>query len=82
MTENDPALLFDWNLEVLEVLVNGINHNAGGGPQAFFISSPAGHMTQTSLVNDIMLNLEMEAADETGELITAAGERVAPAEGG
>jgi len=71
VTENDPAILFDWNLDVLEVLVNGINHNAGGGPQAFFISSPAGHMTQTSLLNDIMLNLANVSGGRHGNNLLA-----------
>ena len=71
MTENDPAILFDWNLDVLEVLVNGINHHAGGGPQAFFISSPAGNMTQTSLLNDIMLTLANVSGGRHGNNLLA-----------
>ena len=71
ITENDPALLFDWNLEALEVLVNGINHNAGEGPQAFFITSPLGHMTQTSLLNDIMMALANVSGGRHGNNLLA-----------
>jgi hypothetical protein len=38
VTENDPAILFDWNFEVLQQFVDGANQNVVL-PQAFFITT-------------------------------------------
>ena len=38
VTENDPAILFDWNFEVLQQFVEGVNQNVVL-PQAFFITT-------------------------------------------
>jgi hypothetical protein len=48
VTENDPAVIFDWNFEVLQQFVDGANQNVVL-PQAFFITTAPGNMTVTLL---------------------------------
>jgi hypothetical protein len=42
--ENDPAILFDWHVDVLQQFVEGANQDIVG-PQAFFITTAPGNMT-------------------------------------
>lgn len=54
VTENDPAIFLNWNLENVQVFVNQVNGNANAIAQPYFISSPPGRMSQASLIRDIM----------------------------
>lgn len=70
VTENDPAILFDWNFEVLQQFVDGANQNVVL-PQAFFITTAPGNMTVTSLLNDIMLVLGRVSGGRNGNNLLA-----------
>jgi 5,10-methylene-tetrahydrofolate dehydrogenase/methenyl tetrahydrofolate cyclohydrolase len=65
VTENDPAILFDWNFEVLQQFVEGVNQNVVL-PQAFFITTAPGNMTVTSLLNDLMILLSRVSGGRNG----------------
>ena len=56
VTENDPAILIDWNYNVLEQFVEAANKCIVKQDEAYFISTAPGKMTVTSLLED-MLNL-------------------------
>jgi hypothetical protein len=70
VTENDPALLFDWHFEVLEQFVDGANQNVVL-PQAFFITTAPGNMTVTSLLNDLMNLLSRVSGGRNGNNLLA-----------
>jgi hypothetical protein len=70
VTENDPAILFDWNFEVLQQFVEGVNQNVVL-PQAFFITTAPGNMTLTSLLNDIMILLSRVSGGRNGNNLLA-----------
>jgi hypothetical protein len=70
VTENDPALLFDWHFEVLEQFVDGANQNVVL-PQAFFITTAPGNMTVTSLLNDLMILLSRVSGGRNGNNLLA-----------
>lgn len=53
MTENGPAVLFDWHFDVLDRFVEGANQNIKQ-PQDLFITTSPGAMTVTSILNDFM----------------------------
>ena len=71
LAENDPALLFDWNFDVLKHFVDGANQNVVQLPQAFFITTDPGNMTITSLLNDIMTLLSRVAGGRNGNNLLA-----------
>ena len=71
VTENDPALLFDWHFEVLEQFVDGANQNVVAQPQAFFITTAPGNMTVTSLLNDLMILLSRVSGGRIGNNLLA-----------
>jgi hypothetical protein len=71
VTENDPALLFDWHFEVLEQFVDGANQNVVAQPQAFFITTAPGSMTVTSLLNDLMILLSRVSGGRNGNNLLA-----------
>lgn len=70
VTENDPAIQFDWHLDVLEQFVDGVNQKSVL-PQAFFITTAPGNMTVTSLLNDIMLVLGRVSGGRNGNALLA-----------
>ena len=70
VTENDPAILFDWHFDVLEQFVAGANQNIVL-PQAFFISTAPGTMTVTSLLNDLMNLLSRVSGGRNGNNLLA-----------
>lgn len=71
VTENDPALLFDWHFEVLEQFVDGANQSVVTQPQAFFITTGPGNMTVTSLLNDLMILLSRVSGGRNGNNLLA-----------
>jgi hypothetical protein len=70
VTEDDPAVLFDWHVDVLERFVHGANQNKGL-PQAFFITTAPGTMTVTSLLNDFMNLLSRVSGGRNGNNLLA-----------
>lgn len=70
VTENDPAVRFDWNYEVLGKFVEGANQNIVL-PQAFFITTDPGTMTVNSLLNDIMNLLSRVSGGRNGNSLLA-----------
>ena len=70
VTENDPAILFDWHFEVLEQFVDGANQSVFL-PQAFFITTAPGNMTVKSLLNDIMILLSRVSGGRNGNNLLA-----------
>ena len=73
VTENDPAILFDWNFEVLQQFVDGANQNVVL-PQAFFITTAPGNMTVTSLLNDLMILLSRVSGGRNGNNLGLLGQ--------
>lgn len=71
VTDNDPAVLFDWHFEVLELFVDGANQNVVLQPQAFFITTAPGNMTVTSLVNDLITLLSRVSGGRNGNNLLA-----------
>jgi hypothetical protein len=71
ITENDPAVIFDWNFEVLQQFVDGANQNVVVLPQAFFITTAPGNMTVTSLLNDLMILLSRVSGGRNGNNLLA-----------
>jgi hypothetical protein len=71
VTENDPAVIFDWNFEVLQQFVDGANQNIVVLPQAFFITTAPGNMTVTSLLNDLMILLSRVSGGRNGNNLLA-----------
>ena len=71
VTENDPAILFDWHFDVLEQFVAGANQNIVPFPQAFFITTAPGNMTVTSLLNDLMILLSRVSGGRNGNNLLA-----------
>ncbi len=69
VTENDPALVFDWHLEVLKQFADGANQNVV--PQAYFITTSPGNMTVTSLLNDLMILLSKVSGGRNGNTLLA-----------
>ncbi len=72
LTENDPAVIFHWNYQVLEQFVNGVNSCYGPKEeQSYFITTLAGQMTVESLMDDIMATLAKVAGGRNGHTVLA-----------
>lgn len=71
ITENDPAVIFDWHFDVLQQFVDGANQNVVVQPQAFFITTAPGNMTVTSLLNDLMILLSRVSGGRNGNNLLA-----------
>lgn len=69
VTENDPALLFDWNYNELEKFVAIANENQSNTP--YFISSAPGKMTVNSLVEDMMNLMSTVSGGRNGNNLLA-----------
>jgi hypothetical protein len=71
VTENDPAVLFDWHFEVLEMFVEGANQSVVLLPQALFITTAPGNMPVSSLLNDLMILLSRVSGGRNGNNLLA-----------
>jgi hypothetical protein len=70
VTENDPAILFDWHFDILEQFVEGVNQTIVL-PQAFFITTSPRNMTVTSFLNDLMNLLSRVSGGGNGNNLLA-----------
>ena len=72
LTENDPAVIFQWNYPVLEQFVNGVNScYEPNEVQSYFIRTEQGEMTVESLMDDIMATLAKFAGGRNGHTVLA-----------
>ena len=69
LKEDDPAVLFSWNFDVLEEFVKGANQNLL--PQAFFITTAPGNVSITSLTNDLMMLLSRVSGGRNANTLLA-----------
>jgi hypothetical protein len=70
VTQDDPAILFDWHFDILALFVQGANQNVVQ-PQGFFITTAPGNMTVTSFLNDIMMLLSRVSGGRNGNNLLA-----------
>jgi hypothetical protein len=72
LTENDPAVIFQWNYPVLEQFVNGVNScHEPKEVQSYFITTLPGQMSVESLMDDIMASLAKVAGGRHGDTVLA-----------
>ena len=72
LTENDPAVIFQWNYPVLEQFVKGVNScYEPNEVQSYFITTLPGQMTVESLMGDIMATLAKFAGGKNGHTVLA-----------
>jgi hypothetical protein len=72
LTENDPAVIFQWNYPVLEQFVKGVNScYEPKEVQSYFITTLPGQMTVESLMDDIMATLAKVAGGRNGHTVLA-----------
>ena len=69
VTENDPALVFDWHFEVLQQFVDGANQI--DIRPAFFITTAPRNMTVVSFLNDMMILLSRVSGGRNGNNVLA-----------
>lgn len=69
-SENDPAVLIDWNLDALATFVQGANQDRNP-IQAAFVTSAPGQMSVTSLQNDIIAFVARVAGVRYGNCLLA-----------
>lgn len=72
ISDDDPALIFDWNVDNLQAYVNAANASAAGaGKLPHFVSTTAGSMTPTSLTQDIVTYLCTAAGGRKNQSVLA-----------
>jgi hypothetical protein len=73
LTENDPAVIFQWNYPVLEQFVKGVTscYEPIEEPKSYFITTEPGQMTVESLIDDIMATLAQVAGGRHGDTVFA-----------
>lgn len=72
LTENDPAVIFQWNYPVLEQFVKGVNScYEPKEEQSYFITTLPGQMSVESLIDDIMTTLAKVAGGRNGHTVLA-----------